>query len=836
MSADHKKKKHERIKKSILIAVLLCVAVLTGTRWEQFYVEKTYSVENTDNKESGEEYEPDEISVLGNQTVVQEFEALESEILNVAIDFKVWEQKNGKGKIVVEIQTMDGEVLASAEKAVKKLQQNKKGITTAFSVPAKLQKGETYRVVINSRNVENEKGCYLYAVEEKGNLFGNLTVNGEAVQGRIKLKMSMMHFAWNSMVFIFLVLMFAIFLLLIPVERVQNWIDRKCRHSVDINVLCSRILFFVSPAVAFFVVQRYSDYGLKAFLKLMFHPKGILNIFLYGLVWWVIYLICNRTKYTAVILVGVSSVMGLANYYVWRFRGSPVMAADIASLGTAMDVAGGYDYSLNLSALWAIAVTAVFIALALGLRSYKGLGWKKRGCMALAFLVPYGVFYTQLLHGTLLKDHGVTVSVWEPSRNYAKNGSLLSFFLSYTYYRVEKPDNYSVAKAEEITEKYVSDSAKWEEEEIRPNMIAIMNEAFSDLNADGNLETSEDYMPYIHGLKEDTVKGDLYVSVFAGNTANSEYEFLTGCSMAFMPFRAIPYNTYIKDRMPSLTWSLKEAGYAGNYAVHPFSKTAWNRNVVYPYLGFEEFYGASDMENVEYIRNFASDKTDFDFIISKYEETRAKSDEPFYTFSVTVQNHGGYTVSQGLVDKNITITDPARQDEEAEQYINLVKESDHAFKELTEYFEQIDEPTVIVMFGDHQPSLSTGFYEKLFRKSSDSFSLQDTVNKYTVPYVIWANYDIEEEEADMSANYLSAYLMKVIGGKMTGYQKYLMDLYEKIPMITANGYRGDDGELHELDEESEYSELLNEYKILQYNNMFDTLNRIEEFYSLSGAG
>lgn len=84
----------------------------------------------------------------------------------------------------------------------------------------------------------------------------------------------------------------------------------------------------------------------------------------------------------------------------------------------------------------------------------------------------------------------------------------------------------------------------------------------------------------------------------------------------------------------------------------------------------------------------------------------------------------------------------------------------------------------------------------------------------------------------MSANYLSAYLMKVIGGKMTGYQKYLMDLYEKIPMITANGYRGDDGELHELDAKTQYLELLREYQILQYNNMFDTSNRTEEFYCL----
>lgn len=820
------------IKKGLLIGLLVCVAVLVGVNWKQFYIEKTYSIQDMKNSDDGEKYEPEELSVLGNQTVTQEFTALESEILEVAVDFKVWEQKNGTGKILVEIQTIDGEVLASKEKTVENLVQGKYGITTTFSVPAQLQRGETYRIVISSQNVENEKGCYLYVVENKGKLFGDLAVNGEAAEGRIKLKMTMTHFAWNSMVFIFLLLLAAALLLLIPLDKVQVWADRKLPYPVNLNVLCARILFFISPVVAFFVVQRYSEYGFKAFFKLMIHVRGILNIFLYGLVWWILYLICNRTKYTAVLLVGLSSILGLANYFVWQFRGSPVIAADLASLGTAMDVAGGYDYVLNLSALWAIAVTVVFIVLVLSLKSYKGLSWKRRGCVALAFLIPYGIYHTQLLHGTLLKDHGVTVSVWDAARNYAKNGSLLSFFISYTYYRVEKPQGYSVDKAEEIVQNYTSDLAEWVEGETRPNIIAIMNEAFSDLSVDGELAVTEDYMPYIHSLKEDTVKGKLYVSVFGGNTANSEYEFLTGCTMAFIPFRAIPYNTYIKSEIPSLTWSLKEAGYVGNYAVHPFYKTGWSRDKVYPYLGFEEFYSISDMENAEYIRNFASDKTDFNFIISKYEETREQSEEPFYTFSVTVQNHGGYTASQGLVDPNITITDPALQDEGAEQYVNLVRESDAAFRELTEYFAQVEEPTVIVMFGDHQPSLSTEFYEKLFQKPSSQFTLQDTIDKYTVPYVIWANYDIEEGEADMSANYLSAYLMKVIGGKMTGYQKYLMDLYEKIPMITANGYRGDDGELHELDAKTQYLELLREYQILQYNNMFDTSNRTEEFYCL----
>ena len=823
-----------RIKKTILILLLVVMGIVVGVNKDQFYVEKEYSASNKMSLDaSGEKKEPEEIDLLGNQEIRQEFTALESEFTKVMIDFKAWEQRNGTGTIEVELQDADGTVLASSEKEVKSLKQSKMSVTTTFSLKADLKKDENYAIVIRSKDVKSEKGVFLYQMEEKGSLFGNLSINGKAAEGRIKLKVGMIHFALNSMVFMYVILAVGIVLIILPIERWQISLPGSQNKTLDINKLFSRLLFIFSVPMAFFIVQRYSGYGVGSFIRLSFKLKGLTNYLLYGLIWWLIYLICNRTKYTAVLLVGISSVAGLANYFVWQFRGIPVMAADLASYGTAMDVASHYSYELNMSALWALVYTAVFICVTLSMRSYKGLRWKQRICSLLGFCLPYGIFYTQLLHGDLMKNHGITVSVWEPSRNYATNGSLLSFFLSYTYYVVDKPQNYSVSKVEELTENYQSDSASTSTEEVKPNIIAIMNEAYSDLNVDGELETSEDFMPFVHGLTDNTVKGDLYVSVFAGNTANTEFEFLTGCSMAFLPFRSIPYDTYIKDTFPSLTHNLEADGYVGNEAIHLLTKDAWNRDVVYPLLGFEKFIGASDVDQIEYIRNFASDQTDFDLLISRYEEARKESKDPFYAFNVTIQNHGGYSASQGLVDTPIKITNDAQKDEAAEQYINLIKTTDDAFQNLIEYFKQVDEPTVIVMFGDHQPSLSTEFYESLFGKKSADFTLEDTKNKYTVPYIIWANYDIQEEQVNMSANYLSAYLMKVIGGKMTGYQKYLLDLYEKVPMITANAYQGADGVLHELDDKSEYSDLIKEYQMIQYNNLFDYKNRLEKFYYLA---
>lgn len=791
-----------------------------------FYMEKEY-VESV----IGEEEE--EIPLTGNQEVRQEFQALESEMTKVMIDFKAWEQKNGSGTIVVELQDQNGTVLVSSQKDVKNLKQSKTSVTTTFVLPTKLEKGKIYTLVIKSQNVESEKGVYLYEREDSGEFLGDLYVNGVSTEGHLRLKIGMMHMAYNSMILMFWVLAAAAAWIAIPMEKhLLRYIQQRGK-KIDVNKLLSRILFLASVPMAFFIVQRYSGYGIGRFLRLSFKFKGLANYLLYGLLWWLIYLICNRTKYTAVILTGVSSLAGLANYFVWQFRGIPVMVADISSLGTAVGVAEHYSYTLNLSALWALVYTTAFICMALNLRSYKGLNWKQRICSLLGFCIPYGVFYTQMLHGDLMIKHGVAVSVWEPSRNYASNGSLLSFFLSYTYYVVDEPNDYSVEKVEELVQNYESDSVKDSSGTIRPNIIAIMNEAYADLSVDGNLETSEDYMPFVHSLKENTVKGKLYVSVFGGNTANTEFEFLTGCSMAFLPYRSIPYDSYIKDAFPSLTYNLMADGYTGNQAIHLASKNAWNRKTVYPLLGFQNFIGSSDVDDIEYIRNFASDQTDFELLISEYEKARTQSQEPFYEFNVTIQNHGGYSSSQGLVDTPIQITNDEQYEEEAEQYINLIKTTDMAFQKLTEYFEKVDEPTVIVMFGDHQPSLPTQFYEKLIGKNAEDFTLEDTKNRYTVPYVIWANYDIQEEEVDMSANYLSAYLMKTIGGELTGYQKYLLDLYEEVPMITANAYQGKDGVLHAIDEKSEYSDLIKEYQMIQYNNLFDYKNRIEGFYQLA---
>ena len=366
-----------------------------------------------------------------------------------------------------------------------------------------------------------------------------------------------------------------------------------------------------------------------------------------------------------------------------------------------------------------------------------------------------------------------------------------------------------------------------------PNLIVIMNESFADYTSIGKgLDLSEDCIPFIHSLTENTIKGTAYVSIFGGNTPNSEYEFLTGNTMGFLPASSVGFNLFVRGNLPSVASELKSQGYE-TLAMHPYRGTNYRRNLVYPQIGFDTFYTRDDFTQAKYIRSYISDDTLAQRIITEFNKHEESSDTPLFSYNVTIQNHGGYFASN---TRNLDL-DIAVQDSEVDQtkttlYVNLIKESDQMFENLVNYFENKDAPTVIVMFGDHQANLGDNTYEYLVG-NEDEISREERMEKYKVPFVIWANYDIPEETIEKtSLNYLYSILADRLDFPMTGYQKYLLALSEKIPALCAQGYWGDDGNYYELDDESSpYYDLVNEYNILEYNDIFGGKDRDLEFFA-----
>jgi hypothetical protein len=159
-----------------------------------------------------------------------------------------------------------------------------------------------------------------------------------------------------------------------------------------------------------------------------------------------------------------------------------------------------------------------------------------------------------------------------------------------------------------------------------------------------------------------------------------------------------------------------------------------------------------------------------------------------------------------------------------------VKKTDEAFEDFIHYFEQVEEPTIIMLFGDHQPGLYDGFYDEIDSEVDQSIYK----NKFIVPFVIWANYDIPEDKIDaISANYLSSVLLKTAGLNMTPYQNYLLEAREHIPAISANGFLDSEGVWYELSEQNVQETYIKTLKQLQYNNLFDQKNKKTSMFELS---
>ena len=830
------------LKQILLLLLLFASLCLIIARHGSFYEVREYYAINM--------FESDyELTNKESQEIRQYFVAKQSDLQNVYIKFDIENLVNLKGRLILSIEDSSGEKLASRQTFLSSLTQTETAFWTEFTMACQLEKGQVYSLVIETKDVDTtaDASCKLCLSKNRSFLFGFLNIDGVRKDHRMVATFKYNTYCLGDMVAMILLLGLAgIFVL--------NWYNLSFRHKMrslsenipslpgslshkllspgSLTCLLSRGLFILTPLVSYFIMQRFSSYNLEDFIDQLTYLQGPINLLLYTLVLLIFYLISNCTKYASVLTVLTIYVLGLANYFVWNFRGSPIVAADFASIGTAKNVANQYSYSLGFDAVWATVLAVTYICLVMTVGTYRGLKVKKRILLLATTALLTSGTYAVFFHTSLMKDLDITVSVWMPERDYAQNGSALSYLLTWTYYVVEKPSGYSVEAVEELTKDYRSDKGSDDSEASKPNIIAIMNESFSDLAVDADIETTEDYMPFIHNLTENTVKGHLYVSVLGGNTANTEFEFLTGNSISFFPARSIPYNSYLKRRTGSLTWTLRDQGYSGDIAIHPYYSDGWNRPTVYPLLGFTDFISQDDFSNNTYVREFISDETDFNRLISEYEKQRQENKDPFYEFTVTMQNHGGYLGTHGLVDESIQVTKPGNANDQITQYLNLIKLSDTALENLINYFSKVKEPTLIVMFGDHQPGFTDSVYDELMGQSTTSLNTEDTAKMYQVPYVIWANYDIEEETLDMSANYLSSYLLKLSGNKMTGYNKYLLDLMKKVPIISAICYQGDDGVLHANGEESQYTELIRQYQMIQYNNMFDTDNRVDNFFFL----
>ena len=601
-------------------------------------------------------------------------------------------------------------------------------------------------------------------------------------------------------------------------------------------------------------------------------PGVVLGTAVYYILYLGVFFFAGTTKVSWLLLN--LAVYGLAagEYFVISFRERPAMIWDVLALRTAMTVSANYRFTVTPRLVFTFLGT-----LLLGIGSWKvplrlenrKIRWKARGAWA-----GVTAAFAVLLYGVLTPALKLSVPMWDPIISFERQGFLLSTVLSLETLFPQKPAGYETETARQLLERLEEEAAAGadtgtaadigtaaeakagekpgneaeilgrNETVVPENVICIMNESFADLRifnglVSGNsFETDGPFLSYYDSLSENAQKGWLYVPVFGAMTANSEYEFLTGNSCAFVPQGSIPYQFYTKPGDGSLARVFGEAGYR-TVAMHPYPGYNWNRTEAYENLGFDEFldqdyYEASGFLDEEETggsadsrmpRGYLSDAADYEALIRQVEEK--EPGEKLFLFNVTMQNHGGYEVADFPADVHVTAVngeDCLGEYPKADQYLTLMKRSDEALKMLLDYFSTCSQPTLIVLFGDHEPSVETSFYEALYGTRWSQVPGEQKRYSFVTPYLIWSNYERDAGDlGDMSAFMLGGQVLRAAGMEAGGFGYAVERLRGEYPMVHSMGLLTRDGQFLDVLETGtlDLSQTVKEYHTLQYYRMFE---------------
>lgn len=545
----------------------------------------------------------------------------------------------------------------------------------------------------------------------------------------------------------------------------------------------------------------------------------ILGTMCIGIVLLLIYIISCDYRITVIVTTLFLMSLTLTNYFVVNFRGNELTPTDIFAVGTAINVASEYEYSVGAPVIYAMLLAIIWIVAGFSIPRIKinrNIRKMVIGIVVEVIMITILVVSTdKIIHPQHFFTDGT-----------ATNGFFLNFIARFETTEVKKPENYN----KEIIESYEQEygTSREEKDNSKPDIIVIMNESFADLSLLGELKTNQDVKPFYDSLSENVIKGYAYASVFGGGTCNSEYEVLTGNSMAFFPTGSYPYQQYLKQNTWSIASYLEQQGYE-TLATHPEKGVNWMRTTVYPYYGFDNIYFKEAYLQENLLRGHVSDQEMYEQLITWYEAK--EDDENVFYFGVTMQNHSPYDYQSTEFEEDIKVEGYSKEYPDVNQYLTIINRSDQALEYLVNYFKTVEKDVVLLFFGDHFPRISNEFYSEIYKEGFET--LEEQMLQYKVPFVIWTNFDIEENIVECtSLNYLSNYVYKAAEMELSPYNRFLDEMMEYVPAINAHGYYSKEkGKFISLDEaEGNEAKWIEKYQNLQYNSTFDDEGKSEIFW------
>ncbi len=492
---------------------------------------------------------------------------------------------------------------------------------------------------------------------------------------------------------------------------------------------------------------------------------------------WLFYACFHDLRWSYLVVQLILTVFGVAEYIKYGQRKEYIEFADFLISGEWGDATSDIHFSN-----WKIVVFTVVATLVVSVVCWmtKSIWKSKRTSKKIVLELVSILVLLATMAGIIIYPavkNGISRYVVLGAEG-EKKGGLVCFVESFGYYfyNTHNNDIYDVAlkdfeEDEAAKEQGLQLATKETVEDIavKPNIIVIMSEALWDINQISEVATfSENPMAEFDAIQSEFTGGSVNANIFGGGTDKSEFEFLTGWNSKYLIERSA-YRSFFNETQPSMVEYLNALGY-NSYAIHPYKPNFWNRDVAYMNMGFQDFYDWDKMQNQEKYDVFISDDALTQEIIDRYEERRTFTDAPVFSFSTSIANHVIKIVDGPKAPINTDISVNYNIDywnvenidrKQLTEYVNGVSVSGKAFKRLVEYFENVDEPTVILLFGDHAPSFLSGFEEYLPEKTvKEAF--------YHTPFIVWNNYglgDFGVEECNIA--YLQEALMEYIGFPLT---------------------------------------------------------------------
>lgn len=426
---------------------------------------------------------------------------------------------------------------------------------------------------------------------------------------------------------------------------------------------------------------------------------------------------------------------------------------------------------------------------------------------------------------------------------YNTRGMIYSFLHQFNITQMKAPEGYDATYFAELEDTdWAAPEAAPGEGTQYPHIIMIMGEAFSDLSQNEHLDFTS-YRDPLQNFKEicaeeDTISGHIVVPNFGGGTSNTEYDVLTGCATRYLDSSLPSYN-FIHSDFDGMPRQLAKLGYE-TLSIHPGYAWFYNRQNVYPDLGFETCYFLEDSFDLvtQGYGGYINEEATMDKIIETLDTHIKEKDTPLFSFTVTIQNHGPYEKKYGTLPANFSTDVPLdeNQTDLLTQYFQGIIDADEQIGRLKEYAEHSDEPIVLVYFGDHLPGFSNGmeFFDLLDYPIDANGTAEEQLAVYETPYFIWQNDSAKAlenmqtaakigfpEDGLISSQFLgSAVLELFVPGYESPLHSYNNQLRKELPVCAENIYVNSKGNFTNTisEEQAEWVKLLKNW---QYYKLFD---------------